>query len=373
MRKVTAICLIFSFFFLLLQPNLFAQKSEVEKLLEEGRKAYAEGNFEVAIEKLTLAITLIKNKAQLVEAYLSLALTYFTIGKEEKTKEQVRKALTVNPRLMVDPEYYPPKFIALVEEVRREFIVPVAISLNVPAKIYIDDNLIGQAQMLTLDLTKSVHVIRAEAPGYKTLEEKIEVTTPNQKIQLQLEKMVPIKEEKKITAPVKKEEGIVKKEGKKKGVSKWIWIGGGLLLGLVVLAALASKKSEEEEPPIIKRDTVLILAENKPIKDGKENFYWKNGNVDGRVKNVRYEITINHPYHRQLDIILVYKKESQIVSYTVLKAETTKRTGKYTYEGSTTKFNGNPVRAAWGLLIDDKVVDGRDGTVLIARITISYE
>jgi len=91
MRRIVSVFTILIFVFTMSIPVYSQQSSDIEKLLEEGKKAYAEGNFEKAIEKLSLAISIIKTKSRLVDAYLTLSLTYFTIGNEEKAKEGIKK------------------------------------------------------------------------------------------------------------------------------------------------------------------------------------------------------------------------------------------------------------------------------------------
>ncbi len=361
MRRTLALTLILSLLLTLYNP-VFAQESDVEKLLEQGRKAYAEGRFEEAIEKLSLAITLIKNKVQLVDAYLSLALTYFTIGQEEKAGENIRKALSINPKLVVDPEFYPPKFIALVEKIRGEFIVPVTIVLNVPAKIYVDGNFVGQAELITVDLTKNTHKIRAEAAGYRVLEKVVQITRAKQKVELVLEK----------EKLVKKEKGVIKKKGKKKGIPKALIIAGGVVL-LAAGAYLLMGKKEEEEEPSGPRELKLTVVQNGLIKEGEETVFLKKVTTPGTVRNLRYEITIEHPYHKQLTLDIVYQSTKVGLRFTVIRPEGSDKIGKYTYRGSTDAFNGNTLAATWGIMVKDFVSDGRKGRIVSAVFYITYE
>lgn len=259
MRRFLTIFTIFVFIFSLTLPVYSQHSSDIEKLLEEGKKAYAEGNFEEAIQKLSLAINIIKTKSRLVDAYMTLSLTYFTIGNKEKAKEGIEKALTVNPKLVLDPEYYPPKFIALVEEIRKDFIVKTTIRTNVIAKVYVDGSLVGEGKLFTIDLSRTSHQFTIEAPGYKKIERKVPIAEDNQIVDFVLEKVVPAKIplEKK-TAPVKKVkkkapsekkpvEGVKTVPARKKGSYKWLYIAGGTVLGLVALAAVMKKGGGGEE------------------------------------------------------------------------------------------------------------------------------
>lgn len=94
----------------------------MDKILEEGKKAYLNGDYEKAIDFFIQAINLIRNKAQLIDAHLSLALTYFTVNQTENCKKEIRKVFELNPNHSIDPDFYSPKFVLLFESVRKEFL-----------------------------------------------------------------------------------------------------------------------------------------------------------------------------------------------------------------------------------------------------------
>lgn len=101
--------------------SLLLSQTDVDRILEEGKKAYMNGDYEKAIEFFTQAINLIRNKAELIEAHLSLALTYFTVNQTENCKKEIRKVFELNPNHSIDPDFYSPKFVLLFESVRKEF------------------------------------------------------------------------------------------------------------------------------------------------------------------------------------------------------------------------------------------------------------
>lgn len=228
------IFLILSVFFLSL--GLFSQKTDVEKLLQEGKKAYAEGRFEEAISKLKLAISLIQNRQRLVEAYLELGLTYFTIGETEKAREALRNALSINPRLVLDPEYYPPKFLTLAEEVRKDFIINIRLKANVAAEFRVDGELVGRGTLIPVSLPRGKHKFIVGASGYGTVERELEVKRSGEVLVFNL-------------APVqrpKPAEG-VKVVQARRGRSRLLYyIGGGVALGGAILALVASKKGPNQ-------------------------------------------------------------------------------------------------------------------------------
>ncbi len=260
----------------------FAQQdSTVEKLLEEGKKAYVNGDFKEAINKLSLAITIIKNKKDLIDAYLTLSLTYFTIGENDKAEENILKILKIKPTLSLNPDIYSPKFIIFVEEIKSKNMVGIEVKLKERGKLYIDDLFYGEGEKFNLKLVKGEHLIKVEKEGYKTLEQNIVVNDNSKNFSFSLEKLVPIEEEgikkakkeetkpvetketktkvkeeiktKKVEEATKEEEGkIVKEKNEKKGGSKFIYYLGGILAGGIVAAVLLSKKSTPTGPTVLK-------------------------------------------------------------------------------------------------------------------------
>ncbi len=219
------------FFVLFFSFYLYPQKSEVEKLLEEGKKAYAEGRFQEAISKLNLAISLIQNKQKLVDAYLNLGLTYFTIGKTELAKDALKKALAINPRLVLDPEYFPPKFLTLTEEVRRDFIVNIKLQANVTADFEVDGELVGRGMLIPVSIPKGKHTFTVSARGYKTVKKELDVERDAMTLVFEL-------------APLERPQAPqgVKVSAGKKGGSKLLYYLGGAAVAGGIVALLASRK-----------------------------------------------------------------------------------------------------------------------------------
>ncbi len=236
----------------------FAQQdSTVEKLLEEGKKAYINGDFKEAINKLTLAITIIKNKRDLIDAYLTLSLTYFTIGDNKKAEENIIKILKIKPSLSLNPDIYSPKFIVFVEDIKNKNMLNVNIRVDNKAKLYVDELFYGENTEFNIKLLKGEHIIKVEQKGFKVFEKKVIVNENNRNFTINLEKIVPVQKiEKK--PQMKKEprakEGTVLKEKKekKKGGSKFVYYLGGILAGGVLAAAILSKKSESSQPTVLK-------------------------------------------------------------------------------------------------------------------------
>ncbi len=344
MRKILGL---FAILLLILSLNTptYSQNSDVEKLLEMGKKAYAEGKFDLAIQKLSQAVTLIKNKADLLDAYLALSLTYFTIGKEEKARENIVKALSINPKQTLDPEYYPPKFISLVEEVRGKFIVRVVVSTNATCKIYVDGNLIGEGQLFTLDLTKDSHNFMARAEGYKTMKKQITIKEQNQKVILNLAKLPAkkpvIKKAKEEKKPAVSEKGVKVKEGKKRH-GKALYIIGGTGLALLTAAVLFRKGG------ILNKGTGTIKITSNP--EGATVFLdgQKKGETPLTIENVSPG---NHTIKAEIPLYGKWEDKINVKGYQEYNINAVLAPYKYKFDrcfGGGGKFN-----IPWDITIDN--------------------
>ncbi|MEO0129320.1 MAG: tetratricopeptide repeat protein [candidate division WOR-3 bacterium] len=94
------------------------------KMLDRAKLYYNNGEYESAIKQLESALQYLKqlNKNEQVEAYKYLAFSYVAFGDKEKAKEQFKKALTLDPKLELDPATVSPKIIKVFEEAKAEMI-----------------------------------------------------------------------------------------------------------------------------------------------------------------------------------------------------------------------------------------------------------
>ncbi len=268
--KAFAFLLLIAFFFVFVvlstfSSPLYSQQTDIDKLLEEGKKAYLDGDYEKAIQLLNQAILLIKNKSTLIDAHLSLALTYFTVNQIDNCKEQVKNILKLNPAFKPDPEFYSPKFTKLFDEVRKENTREALIT-SVPegATIFINDENKGFTPFKGV-LYAGKHKIRIVKEGFELLEREISVERLKENVfEFRLFPVVPTEkpvEEKPVEKPVEKKEEVKPEEEKpveeipvakekeekpeKKKSYTALYILGGLAVAGVALALLLGKKKEE--------------------------------------------------------------------------------------------------------------------------------
>lgn len=263
--KPITILILFAFFsvFVILASFTFpiqAQQTDIDKILEEGKKAYLDGDYDRAIQLLNQAILLIKNKSTLIDAHLSLALTYFTVNQIDNCKEQIKNILKLNPAFKPDPEFYSPKFIKLFDEVRKENTREALItSIPEGATIFIDDESKGFTPFRGT-LYAGKHKVRIVKEGFEPVEREISVEKLKENIfEFTLVPVVPV-EEKPVEKPVEKKEEIKAEEEKpveevplkekeekpeRKRSYTALYILGGLAVAGVAVALLLGKKKEE--------------------------------------------------------------------------------------------------------------------------------
>jgi tetratricopeptide (TPR) repeat protein len=239
-----------------------AQQTDIDKLLEEGKKAYLDGDYERAIQLLNQAILLIKNKSTLIDAHLSLALTYFTVNQIENCKEQIKSILKLNPSFKPDPEFYSPKFIKVFDDVRKENTREALINtVPVGATIFIDDENKGLTPFRGA-LYTGKHRLKVVKEGYEPVEKEIVIEKMKENVfELTLNPLAPAEEK-----PVEKKEEVkpvekkpveekpveevpvakekVEKPEKKKSYTA-LYILAGLAVAGVAVALLLGKKKEE--------------------------------------------------------------------------------------------------------------------------------
>ena len=73
MRSLTSILTIICFTFMLMQPAYSQQDTDIEAMLKEGKEAYLNGEYNKAIEKLSVAVRFLRVKDDLVRLFIVAA------------------------------------------------------------------------------------------------------------------------------------------------------------------------------------------------------------------------------------------------------------------------------------------------------------
>jgi hypothetical protein len=228
-------------FILLPEPFLlFAQQiEEGEKLLKEGIDAIKQGAYDVAITRLEQAISILKDKDKLADAFFYLGLAYFAFKRVDKVKELMNEMLKLKPEMKLDTEQSSEEFLALWEEVKKETLASLTI-VTIPAEadIYLDGELMGKSPLKISNLFPREHNLRLIKEDYEAKEELITLDPRlEKKVEIRLIKMPP-----KITVTPSEKKPEVKKS------KAWIWfIIGGVTAAVAVLLL---KKGGEKETQI---------------------------------------------------------------------------------------------------------------------------
>jgi len=208
------------------------QQQEGDVLLEQGKQDYMEGRFEEAVEKLTLALKLLTDKDKLADVYLHLGLCHFALGERDKAKEDLSDLLKLNPAQRLDPLYYPPDFVNLLEEAKKAIIAQLKVETDPPiAQVFLDEELVGVTPLELTEVAAGEHKLKVIKQGYKTAEESLSLKVGEEKtVSITLEE-----EEKKPTVIVTDEEA--KPEVKKKSNTlMWVLLGGAAAAAVLILA-----------------------------------------------------------------------------------------------------------------------------------------
>jgi hypothetical protein len=248
--RIIAFFLLISFFiFIIPEPAwLLAQEKTGDDLLERGKQLYREGRFEEARGELLLAVELLSDKDKLIDAYLHLALCHFALGERSKAKESLAGLLRLNPGQQLDPMYYPPDFVKLLDETKGVILAHITIETEpTEAQVYLDGELIGLSPLELKEAAAGEHKLKIVKQGYKSWEQSLILKEGEEKtISIWLEKEKKAEEVKKPIVRVTPSE---KKPEVKKG-KRWLWIliGGAAAAAVAILARGGGKESGAPSP-----------------------------------------------------------------------------------------------------------------------------
>ncbi len=176
-------------FLFLISYCLYAQApinlSELEAKLIEGKNAYIMGDFNKAIENLTLIVEqleiiksqrpLIQQEANLyINALNYLAQSYLGSDKEQEAQYCFATLIQFKPSFALDPILTSPKIINFFENLRKSLISYLSLSTNPDdATIFIDDQQISQGKIEREPLIAGSHKLIIERAGFATISKEI--------------------------------------------------------------------------------------------------------------------------------------------------------------------------------------------------------
>jgi hypothetical protein len=231
---------------------LAQQQQEGEELLKQGKQDYIEGRFEEAVEKLSLALKLLTDKDKLIDAHLHIGLCHFALGNKDKAKEQLGEILRLNPAQRLDPLYYPPDFINLLEEARTGILGQLKVESEPSiAQVFIDGEFVGVTPVELTEIAAGEHSLRIVKQGFKEREETFVLKVGEKKtVTMNLEKETEKKKEeeekpKVTTTPAEKKPEVKKKSN----TMMWVLLGGAAAAAVLILATRGGGDSKAEPTP----------------------------------------------------------------------------------------------------------------------------
>jgi TonB family protein len=88
-------------------------QSEYQKTFQAGKALYENGDHKEAIIKLLQALFLTKDNAEIAEANMYLALTYYALGEKDNIQLYLKKLFEAQPDKDIEAGYFPVSFVGL--------------------------------------------------------------------------------------------------------------------------------------------------------------------------------------------------------------------------------------------------------------------
>ncbi len=161
---------------LTLQPCLLFAQAESEDTkagdhrLQKAIDLYYMGNFEEAIVILTLLVESEKlSRAEQVRAYQHLGASFILQNHLENARNEIIKALQLEPRLSLDPVEWRPEVVNFFNLVKSQVLGSLRIETEPDdVAISINNEYIGQSPLYLEDLVTDDYVVQFEKQGFKS-------------------------------------------------------------------------------------------------------------------------------------------------------------------------------------------------------------
>ncbi len=216
---------------MLMQPAYSQQDTDIEAMLKEGKEAYLNGEYNEAIEKLSVAVRFLRVKDDLVDANIILALVHLTLGDNKNSEKFIKDALKIKPDLVLSAAEYSPKFITLAENIQKTDVITTIFKIAGGGILYLNGFQTGEGKFLEVKVFKGENNIKVMKEGFEAFQEDLLLTDDGgiKEIELRL-KDVP-------------RNGVIEKPGtKKKKKFPWLIVVGGIIVLGALLYFLVLKK-----------------------------------------------------------------------------------------------------------------------------------
>jgi len=211
-RSKPVVAAVLLLFVVVLSGESFAQidgqaQNEFTKAFQAGKNLYEDGEHKEAALKFLQALTLAKEKGEIVEACFYLSLSYYGLGESDNAQMYLKKMFEAQLEREIDARLFPSGYVTLFYRTKSEFAKPR------PAKL------------------------EAKPKEEAKAEEK----------KAELEKKAKEEEKKPVAVGGKVEAA---SQVKKKGKFPWLIVGGLVIVTGVVLYLLLNKKKSPDQGTI---------------------------------------------------------------------------------------------------------------------------
>ncbi|MCP4917586.1 MAG: PEGA domain-containing protein [Proteobacteria bacterium] len=171
-------------------------------MLEEGRVLYGRAEPDEAIPLLQDAVRGLEEgipatgqTADLLDAYLLLALAQTGMGELDAARAAYREVVTLDPSRELDPISYPPDVVDAYVAVRADVMASGTGVLRVQAdgeevEVIVDGQSVGLAPVAINDLPAGVHHVYATADGGLRAYQRVEISTGAETVSLSMARTI---------------------------------------------------------------------------------------------------------------------------------------------------------------------------------------
>ena len=161
-----------------------ARVETADDLFSQGMRAYENGEYQLAIERLLRAIPLLKGDRERIEAFKTMAFAYMAFPKKEEARQQFCNILKLDPSFELDPIMTSPKILAVFEEAKETcspfggIVVRATSGDQTPisgAKVYLNGDLLGETPLQRKDILPGEYEIEVHKEGFRSFKDRVSI------------------------------------------------------------------------------------------------------------------------------------------------------------------------------------------------------
>ncbi len=172
------------FLAIILLPGGSPRAETGDDLLSEGVKAYESGEYQVSIDKLSQAISLLTEDKKRIEAFKTMAFAYMAFPKKDEARRQFCNILKLDPAFELDPIMTPPKILVIFREAREKCLPFGGIEVQATssdheivtgAKVYLNGKLMGETPLQRKDILPGKYELEVRKDGFGSFNTRVSI------------------------------------------------------------------------------------------------------------------------------------------------------------------------------------------------------